>query len=96
MRRAAKTAPRPVNGVLGLKLAAADLLVDEEPGALDAALGLVLGAVCPFAQTAEPLTTEFCLSLLNAVQSKVVLVVWMFSTPRTSLRAGRVALGKFC
>ena len=50
MRRAATRAPRPVNGVEGSKAAAPDLLVDEEPGALDAALGLVLGAVCAFAQ----------------------------------------------
>ena len=43
MKRAAKIAPRPVKGVVGSKLAAAALLVGEEPGALDAALGLVLG-----------------------------------------------------
>jgi hypothetical protein len=45
MKRAAKTAPRPVKGVVGSKLAAAAPLelVDEDPGALDAAFGLVLG-----------------------------------------------------
>ena len=44
MKRTAKTAPRPVKGVVGSKLAAAALdLVDEDPGALDAALGFMLG-----------------------------------------------------
>jgi hypothetical protein len=47
MKRAAKRAPRPVKGVVGSKLAAAAPLelVDEDAGALDAALGLVLGWV---------------------------------------------------
>lgn len=77
MKRAAKTAPRPVNGVVGSKLiaTAAEELVDEDPGALDAALGLVLGAVCLAAQVNTPLTTEFCLSFSKGVQSKVVLEV---------------------
>jgi hypothetical protein len=97
MKRAAKTAPRPVKGVVGSKLAAAALeLVDEDPGALDAALGLVLGWVWPFAQVYTPLTIEFALSLSNCVQSKVVLEVWMFSPPRTSLSAGSDALGEIC
>jgi hypothetical protein len=77
MRRAAKRAPRPVNGVVGSKLpaAAAEELVDDAPGALDAALGLVLGAVCFDAQVNVPLTIEFDLSFSNGVQSKVVLEV---------------------
>jgi hypothetical protein len=50
MSRAARRAHRPVNGVEGSKAAADELLVDEEPGALDAPLGLVLGAVCFVAQ----------------------------------------------
>ena len=75
MRKAAKRAPRPVNGVEGSKTTAPDVLVDEELGALDAAFGLMLGAVCPFAHVYTPLTTEFCLSLSNGVQSKVLLEV---------------------
>ena len=96
MKSAAKIAPRPVSGVVGSKVDAPDLLVDEDPGALDAALGLVFGAVWLAAQVNRPFTTEFCLSFWNGVQSKVVLEVWMFSPPRTSFRAGSDALAQVC
>jgi hypothetical protein len=94
MKSAAKIAPKPASGVAGSKVDAPDLPVDEDPGALDAALGLVFGAVWPGAQVNTPFTTEFCLSFWNAVQSKVLLEVWTFSPPRTSFRAGSVALAE--
>ena len=94
MKSAAKTAPRPVSAAVGWKVDAPDLLVDEDPGALDAALGLIFGEVWLEAQVNTPFTTEFCLSCSNGVQSKVVLEVWMFSPPRTSFRAGSAALAK--
>ena len=94
MSRAAKRAPSPVRGVVGSKLpgAAAEELVEDEPGALLAALGFVFGLVCFDAQVKTPLTMELDLSFWSCVQSNVLLEVWTFRPPRTSLRAGREAL----
>ena len=85
---------RPVNGVDGSNMLASPFLVEEAPEPV-AELPRPPGFDCLLAQVYVPLTTELSLSFWNSSHEKVELEVCALRPPRTSLRAGNVALDPY-